>query len=178
MRPRIPRCSSRGLRPLASCLLPLAFAACGEKAAPASSAATGTAAGTSAGPAAASADPAFGKWTVTGFRIPGVSTMSNDEAAKWKGKVIELSANSAATGPEACETPAYETVTVPADSVLGFDYQVSGTALGLTPGATIDVTRVSCSGSPWTAPGGVLLHTGVNKAFTVWDGVFFALERS
>ena len=166
-------------RPLASGLLPHAFLACsGERAAPPEQAATGTAPGSSAGPAAARADPAFGKWTVRGFRIPGVSAMSNDEAGKWKGKVIELSANTASSGLEACATPAYETVTVPADSVLGLDYRISGTALGLTPGATIDVTRVTCSGTPWSAPGGVLLHTGANKAFTVWDGVFFELERS
>ena len=175
----VARYTWRGKRPLASCLLPLAFIACkADRPALASDAATGTAPGTSAGPAAARADPVFGRWTVTGYKVPGISAMSNDEAGKWRGKVIELSANSAATGPESCSTPTYETITVPADSMLGLDYRVSGTALGLTPGATIDVTRVSCSGSPWAAPGGVLLHTAPNKAFTVWDGVFFELERS
>lgn len=127
---------------------------------------------------AAEVGPAFGTWTVVGFRIPGVSAMTAEEAGQWKGRTIELSPQSAATGAESCATPTYETVTAPADSLLSVVYRIGPAALGLPPGGTIEVTRVSCSGSDWPAPGGLLLHTGADRAFTVWDGVFFEVERS
>jgi hypothetical protein len=129
-------------------------------------------------PRAAPIGDVYGTWTVTGFRIPGISAMTAEEAGTWTGRTIELSPQSAATGAESCATPAYETITAPADSLLSIDYRIGPAALGLRPGGTIEVTRVSCSGSDWPSPGGLLLHTGADRAFTVWDGVFFELERS
>lgn len=128
-------------------------------------------------PSAENAGPVFGAWTVVGFRMPGVSAMSGDEAARWKGRTIELSPQSAAVGADACDTPGYETITAPADSLLATEYRITPAALGLPAGGTLDLTRVTCSGEPWAAPGGVLLHAGQGRAFTVWDGVFFELER-
>lgn len=128
-------------------------------------------------PSADNAGPVFGAWTVVGFRTPGVSAMSADEAARWKGRTIELSPQSAAIGADACDTPGYETITAPADSLLATDYRIAPAALGLPAGGTLDLTRVTCSGEAWLAPGGVLLHAGQDRAFTVWDGTFFELER-
>ena len=151
----------------------LAVAAC---TAPRERVATDSTAGTL--PPAEQVSTAFGTWTVTGFRIPGISAMTSEEAAQWKGRTIELSPQSAATGAESCATPTYETVTAPADSLLSVDYRIGAAALGLPAGGTIEVTRVSCSGSDWPSPGGLLLHTGADRAFTVWDGIFFELERN
>ena len=36
---------------------------------------------------------------------------------------------------------------------------------------------VRCEGSPWTAPGGTMIGVDADRALTVWDGVFFTLER-
>jgi hypothetical protein len=121
--------------------------------------------------------PVFGTWRVVGHRIPGVSAMTSAEAEAWTGRTIELSPQSAATGADACATPTYETGSAPLDSLLATDYRTAAGALGLAAGGTIEVTRVSCNGTAWPAPGGVLLHVGPNRAFTMWDGVFFELER-
>lgn len=152
--------------------------ACGNREAPRPDGATGIAPGAAASPAATRADQVFGKWTVTGHRLPGVSAMSDADASQWHGKVIEFTPASAVAGADACETPTYETVTLPADSLLNVDYRVGPASLGLAPGSTIEVTTVDCSGSQWSAPGGRLLHVGPNRAFTVWDGVFLELQRN
>lgn len=128
-------------------------------------------------PPAAPTDPALGTWTVVGFRMPGISAMSEADAQAWKGRTVVLTAMRATSGTDSCSTPQYETRTVPTDSLLEVDFRTTAAALGLSPGGTMDVTQVSCAGSPWAAPGSILLHSGPTRAFTTWDGVFFELER-
>jgi putative lipoprotein len=36
---------------------------------------------------------------------------------------------------------------------------------------------VRCEGSPWTAAGGTMIGVDSDHALTVWEGVFFTLER-
>lgn len=149
----------------------LLLAACDRGRAPD---ATGSA---SQAPPAAPTNPALGTWTVVGFRMPGISAMSEADAQAWKGRTVVLTATRATSGTDSCSTPQYHTRSVPTDSLLEVDFRTTAAALGLSPGGTLDVTQVSCSGSPWAAPGSILLHSGPTRAFTTWDGVFFELER-
>lgn len=110
--------------------------------------------------------------------MPGISAMSEADAQAWKGRTVVLAAERAISGRDSCTTPAYQASTVPTDSLLDVGFRTTAATLGLAPGGTVDLTRVSCGGSDWNAAGNLLLHSGPNRAFTVWDGVFFELERS
>lgn len=119
-----------------------------------------------------------GEWTVFGHRIPGVSAMSEAEAAAWHGRAAFYSSALAVFGADTCRSPSYLSQQVRGDSLLTVDYRVAPEAFDLKPGATIRRIEVQCSGSAWTVPGGTLLEMPNGTLFTVWDGVFFELRRS
>ncbi|HEX5133400.1 MAG TPA: hypothetical protein VFX92_13065 [Candidatus Krumholzibacteria bacterium] len=120
-------------------------------------------------------DP-LGRWTIVAHRIPGVSAMSDDEAATWHGRVFDLTANLAVFGGDTCEAPSYGYGTKSAARFLGEDYHVAPFTLDIAD-STIGITWVSCNDEFRRDPGGVLIWAGPNRLFTPWDGVFFELTR-
>ena len=106
--------------------------------------------------------------------------MTEAQATSYTGHTIEYAAQQAIAGADTCHGATYHYRDAPTDSLLNFEYRVTSKSLGLPdPGARkIGVTRVSCAGQDWTSPGGTLLWIGAQRAFTVWDGVFFEMQRN
>jgi hypothetical protein len=119
-----------------------------------------------------------GSWTIVGHHLPGVSAMSEADAARWRGRTLRLGEAAAAGGGDPCASPSYTTRIVPRDSLLTTEYRLTSDKLsraGLAERVT--VLDVSCAGEPWPAMGGRLIGIGADRALAPWDGVFFELAR-
>lgn len=119
----------------------------------------------------------LGEWAVVGHRMPGVGAMSEAEAAAWHGRIAHYASALAAFGTDSCLMPSYRSREVRGDSLLGVDYHVVPSALGLAPGVPLTLIEVRCGESPWAAPGGRLLRMPDGTTYTVWDGTFFELRH-
>ncbi len=119
-----------------------------------------------------------GDWIVVGHRAPGVSAMSDAEAAAWRGRTIHLGTNEAVAGVDTCRRPAYQQVEAPADSFLAAEYHIRGTDLGLANSAhlRLRVTDVFCGEDRWAVMGSRVLGVSEDHGYAVWDGVFFELR--
>jgi hypothetical protein len=117
-----------------------------------------------------------GEWTVVAHRIPGVSAMTDADAAAWHGRVITITEDRAVSNQDTCAAIAFGHQTRPAGRFLGESYHIAPFTLGIED-SLVDVTWVSCGGTNWAAPGGVLIWTGADRVFTPWDGVFFEMRR-
>lgn len=116
-------------------------------------------------------------WQIVAHRLPGVSAMSADDAARWHGRFLHLQARRAANGVETCEAPAYAETTQAAAAFLAAEYRILPSGLGVPASAQVRVIEVRCGGRPWAALGGRVLSFGDAGEFAVWDGVFFVLRR-
>ena len=99
--------------------------------------------------------------------------MTPEAAADWVGKTAEYSRTRARFGTEECSEPTYAEATLAAPAFAA-EFGVSVEALGLE--APVTTITVGCRGE-WTVPGSQLLVRGSDRMFTLWDGVFFELER-
>lgn len=118
-----------------------------------------------------------GVWTVVGHYIPGISAMTDADAAAWHGQAVRLTAAEAISPGTHCDQPTYATRTVARDSLLG-GFHLPPTSLA--PLASLEhlvLLEVSCHGAPWAAMGGQLIKIDADHVLAPWDGVFFELER-
>jgi len=120
----------------------------------------------------------LGDWTVADHHIPGVSAMSDADAAAWHGRTVHYASGFAVFGTDTCPSASYFSSDVRGDSLLAVDYRANPVALDVKPGATVTMFGIRCGGLPWPAPGGVLLRTNSGRMYAVWDGVFFELRRA
>ncbi len=120
-----------------------------------------------------------GDWKIVGHKIPGMSAMSDDEAAKWHGFVLHFEDDVAYSFADTCTTPRYRRRIVRADSLLGEGFHTTLEKLEWpdTTGQMLAITEVRCGDAAWTAPGGLLIWTAPDRITTPWEGVFFELER-
>ena len=119
-----------------------------------------------------------GTWVVSGHRIPGVSAISNEAAARMHGRTVVFDSTRAVSDTAVCADAAYRYLTGTADSILAeFGTSRSEAGLGGTPGGFLGVTQVRCGDERWAAPGGLLLWADDEQPLTVWDGVFYELTR-
>ena len=115
---------------------------------------------------------------MVGHHAPGVTAMTEADAARRRGRTVRLMPAAAVADGTPCHAPAYTSRIVPRDSFLAAEFQLKPGALaraGLPERLTVLV--VSCGGSPWPAMGGRLLGIGPDRALAPWDGIFFELER-
>ena len=121
---------------------------------------------------------ATGTWTVVGHYIPGISAMSDTEAATHHGELVRLTEGEAASSGERCDAPTYSTRTVQADRFIAEEFRLPSESLPALQGTEeMTVIEVSCGGSHWGAMGALLLVISPNRALAPWDGVFFDLRR-
>ena len=121
----------------------------------------------------------IGDWVVVGHVIPGVSAVSDSEAAAWHGTKIHYEIGEATSGTKSCPNAVYSYHTARADSLLVIGYRVDPRALGYTGSAKsrIGLTKVLCSGAPWKSMGGFVVWMDENRLYSIWDGAFFELHR-
>jgi putative lipoprotein len=130
-----------------------------------------------ASPETASSSNPIGEWVIVSHRIPGISAMTNAEAAQWHGGIVRLGTREAMSRMDTCRQPMYRYHTALADSLLHDEFHVAPADLGLQDTARLGVTEVFCGDARWTAMGGLLIWVAENRPYTVWDGVFFELRR-
>ncbi len=131
------------------------------------------------GCAAGPAPGPLGQWSVVAHRMPGVSAMSDADATTWDGRTITYGSAEARSGDEICARPAYRERAVRTDSLLSAGFGLTPAALGPRDSVPerLQLTEMSCDGAPWSSFGGRLLRTGADRAYAVWDGVWFELRR-
>lgn len=120
-----------------------------------------------------------GIWTVIGHHMPGISAMTDADAAAWHGQTVRLTTAEAISPGTHCDQPTYATRTVARDSLLAGEFDLPPGSL--TPLASLErliLLEVSCDGAPWAAMGGRLIQIDADLALAPWDGVFFELERN
>lgn len=118
-----------------------------------------------------------GWWRIVGDSAPGVSAMSGDERKAWLGREAQYTDSVARLGSVSCASPDYLTRAVGADNVLDAGFRLPPGSLGFTRGGTVTVTEVSCRQAEWKEAGATLYWISASRVYTVWDGVFFVLER-
>ncbi len=119
-----------------------------------------------------------GIWTVTGHHIPGISAMSDADAAARHGSTLRLTADEALSGGHRCVEPVYTAESVVTDRFLATEFRLPPGGLApLASAERITVLEVACAGASWTAPGARLIGIDAARALAPWDGVFFELAR-
>ena len=127
------------------------------------------------GSCAARSRPVFqGDWRVIWFTAPGISALAPTEATAWIGTVATYDKDRAAFGRESCAAPSYATRTMTPDE-FAREYRVRAADLGLQ-GDAVTLVTVTCP-SAWTSHGSLLIVKSADVLLTMWDGVFFELER-
>lgn len=115
-----------------------------------------------------------GRWRVVARQAPGISAMTETESEAMVGREAEYGASAARVGTDTCQVASYRRETV---SAADFEkaFRVTPGALGL--GDPVTLVRVHCGGAEWSNPGAMLIVAGPGRLWTVWDGVFFRMER-
>ncbi|MEN8374811.1 MAG: hypothetical protein ABFS34_05125 [Gemmatimonadota bacterium] len=176
------RRSARHLAVLASALAPCAFSACGGDARRPevrgeSSLAGAVSPGDFDRPAGHAHVDLMGDWTIVAHRFAGPTSMPEEQARSWHGSTIRLAEREAVALENRCSEPAYSTHLVPtATYAARFRRWPPDFSLPVIAGR-VEVMNVTCEGRAWDAPGASLTRVGDEGAFTVWEGVFFELER-
>lgn len=128
-------------------------------------------------PETASSPSLIGEWVVVNHRIPGISAMTNEEAAQWHGRIVHFGTKEATSRMDTCQQPVYRYRTALANRLLRDEFHVAPADLGLQVTARLGLTEVFCGDTSWTAMGSRLIWITENRPYTVWDGVFFELRR-
>lgn len=118
---------------------------------------------------------AQGTWVVARHLIPGISAMTDAQAASWDGRTLMISDSAAVETDTRCALPSYSESLVPSDSIRWSFRLAPGTLPLREPAST--VLDVLCHGAPWTAFGGSLIVIHPDTVLAPWDGVFFVLGR-
>lgn len=119
-----------------------------------------------------------GIWTVVAHHIPGVSAMSDGEARTHYGETVRLTDRSAISPGASCREPRYASNWVSSEQYLASEYKLQpGSLQPLATRDQLQLMKVSCGGTPWTALGATLLEIDADRALAPWNGVFFELAR-
>ncbi len=117
----------------------------------------------------------YGDWEIVGHRALGISAMSSEEAKQWVGGKASYSDSMATFIDESCASPSYHWSSVTTEQFFR-SFGVSPETLGLKA-TRIGIVNVLCQGEDWFAPGSILIQKNQDTFFTLWDGIFFELER-
>jgi hypothetical protein len=117
---------------------------------------------------------AFGKWRVVGHLEPGIAAMSPEQAQTWLGTAAVYSRSAARFGRERCTTPAYVVSHLDVGTFME-QFRLRPTDIGIHS-QPVTVITIQCNG-PWVAPGAIIVVSGPDRILTLWDGVFFELQR-
>ena len=115
-----------------------------------------------------------GTWVITSSVTPGISAMLPEQAEMWLGQSFQYTPDNVILGQTQCGPAEWKETSLSGDDFLR-EYHVSFERLGIVANrvARFDV---SCHGEH--VPGQSILVAGKDKAFTLWDGVFFKMEKA
>lgn len=116
----------------------------------------------------------FGTWEVTAYRFGDGISVGEDQAKVNVGKRVTYSANRS-DSDSSCDTPTYSPGRTTDQDFLE-NYRTSLASVGLK-GNAVETVTVRCAGSDWTEFGSTVFRVSDREALTVWDGVYYTLER-
>ncbi len=119
----------------------------------------------------------IGEWVIVDHRIPGISALTDEEAARWHGRSVRLGTKSATSHQAKCRQPRYRHRTALANTLLEDQFRVAPADLELRATARLELTEVWCAGVRWTALGWLLVRLPEGRLYTVWNGTFFELQQ-
>lgn len=116
----------------------------------------------------------LGVWKVSDAKFPGISAMGMEEAKVWFGSEASYTKAKVAFRGETCESPEFTLTSLTEDEFFS-SYRARFTALGIE-GESVEILHVGCP-SDWIAPGATLIKVNSNIGYTLWDGVFFKVDK-
>lgn len=116
----------------------------------------------------------LGVWKVTDAKFPGISAMGMDDAKKWFGSEAVYNKQKVTFHDETCDNPKYSIETLTEDKFYS-SYRATFHELGIE-GKSVEILDVGCS-SNWVAPGSTIIKANNKSAYTLWDGVFFKIDK-
>jgi hypothetical protein len=117
----------------------------------------------------------FGAWRVVSYRFGDGPSVGEREARVLLGKSATYGLRHAGFAAEACLSPAYVTTRMTEEQFYRA-FRTSLRSIGISAGSA-EVVEVSCQGRHWTSPGSLVIRLRGGRMLTVWDGVYFVLER-
>jgi hypothetical protein len=118
----------------------------------------------------------FGKWKVVRHFEPGISAMDKTQADAWVGRDALFERTNATFGTQTCADANYAVTVVDADQYLLEEFHIEAKSIEIEHGK-VPIVYVTCGGSDWIAPGGLLVVKSKERILTIWNGVFFELAR-
>ncbi|OLV17294.1 hypothetical protein [Deinococcus marmoris] len=116
----------------------------------------------------------FGTWEVTAYRFGDGISVGEDQAKANLGKMLTYSANRAVSD-ESCDTPTYSLART-TDQAFLENYRTSLASIGIK-GSAVETVTIRCAGNDWTEFGATVFRISDREALTLWDGVYYVLER-
>lgn len=123
----------------------------------------------------ADSDSVFGPWRVVAYRFGDGPSVGKREARALLGAAASYGRRRAGFGAEVCPSPSYETTRVDEKQFFR-EYRTSLRSIGIDAGSA-EVVEVRCRGQHWVSPGSLLIRLRGGRMLTLWDGVYFVLER-
>jgi|SRR5690554_1047545 hypothetical protein len=116
----------------------------------------------------------LGVWQVSDAKFPGISAMGMDEATVWFGSEASYTETKVSFRDESCDNPKF-TITSLTEDEFYSTYRARFKTLGIE-GELVEILNVGCP-SDWIAPGATLIKANNNSGYTLWDGVFFKVDK-
>src|SRR5690606_16188643 len=115
-----------------------------------------------------------GGWQEADAKFPGPSVRGMDEAKVWVGSEASYTETKVSFRDESCDKPKF-TVTSLTEDEFYSAYRARFKTLGIE-GESVEILHVGCP-SDWIAPGATLIKANNNFGYTLWDGVFFKVDK-
>mgnify|MGYP004073626887 CR=1 FL=1 len=119
--------------------------------------------------------PVEGTWVITDANFASVSAMSHADAKKWFGKSYQYFTNIAKLDQQECRSPSYDSQSLD-EQAFESQFNTSLAQAGINQ-KRFEAITVSCE-SGMSGPGQSIFKLNDSNAVTVWDGVFFKLEKA
>ncbi|TYT74239.1 hypothetical protein [Desulfobotulus mexicanus] len=116
----------------------------------------------------------IGEWKVIDAKFPGICAMSMEEAKVWFGSAATYTKEKVIFRNELCENPVFKIESKTEDKFFS-SYKATFDELSIE-GEVVEILQVSCP-SNWVATGSTIIKTNENFAYTLWDGVFFKIDK-
>lgn len=116
-----------------------------------------------------------GTWVITDAITPGYSASQTGEAQSWLGQSLRYEQNALMLGQTSCRNPQYQENKTSAETFRQ-QYKVELKALDIYDDS-VHAVNVSCDKQS-SVPGQTVFLTASGDAFTVWDGVFYKMEKT
>ncbi len=116
----------------------------------------------------------IGDWKVTDAKFPGTSAMDMDEAKVWFGSVATYTKEKVTFRNEICKNPVFKVESLTEYQFLLL-YRATFDELRID-GDVVEILDVGCP-SDWIAAGSILIKANTSFGYTLWDGVFFKINK-